>query len=107
MTITALQAFRIEGVEAILGKMDLSPLAGGETGKKSHAIVETVSITLEEGTSVKNLLPGYWTIRDFASPLQDHPRLSLRNDGAHRLDTFDIEAEDFPLVIPGLMRVEK
>jgi len=107
MTVTALQAFRIEGVEVILGRVDLSPLAGGEPGKKSRAIIETVSITFEEGMVVDDLLPGYWSIRDFATPPQDHARLSLRYEGVYRLDTFDIEVKDFPLVIPGLLRVGK
>ena len=107
MTVTALQAFRIEGVEVILGKVDVSPLAGGEPGKKFHAIIETASIAFEEGMVVADLLPGYWSIRDLATPPRGHPRLSLRHEGVYQLDTFDIEVEHFPLEIPGLLRVEK
>lgn len=107
MTVTALQPFRIEGVEVVLGRVDLSPLAGGKPGKKSQAIIETVSITFDEGMVVEDLLPGYWSIRGFTTPPQDHPRLSLRCEGFYRLDTFNLEGKDFPLVIPGFLRLEK
>lgn len=107
MTVTALQGFRIEGVEVFLGSVDLSPLAGGEAGKKSRVIIETVSITFEEGMVVEDLLPGYWSIRNIKSPPQEYARLSLREEGVYRFDTFDLEGKDLPFLIPGLLRVEK
>jgi len=107
MTVTALQNFRMTGVEVILGKVDDSPFTGGVPGKKFHPIIETAAITFEEGMVAEDLLPGYWSIRDFANPPQDHPRLSLQYEGVYQLDTFDLAADDFPVVIPGLLRIEK
>jgi len=107
MTVTALQAFRLEGVEIVLGRIDLSPLAGGEPGTKSRAIIEKVSINFETGMVEDGILPGYWSIRNCETNPQDHPRLSLSYEDVYRLDTFDITSEEFPLVVPGLLRIEK
>lgn len=67
MTVTALQNFRMTGVEVVLGKVDDSPFTGGEPGKKFHPIIETAAITFEEEMVAKDLLTGYWSIRDFAN----------------------------------------
>ena len=107
MTVTALQPLRIEGVEVLLGRIDISPLAGGEPGKKTRAIIEKVSITFETGMVEENLLPGYWTICECESDPPEHPRLSLEGGGRYRFDTFDFEPGELPLEIPGLLIIER
>jgi len=107
MTVTALQNFRMTGVEVILGKVDDSPFTGGVPGRKFSPIIETAAITFVEGMVAEDLLPGYWSIRGFANAPHEHPRLTLQYEGIYQLDTFDLTAEDFPLVVPGLLRIEK
>lgn len=103
MTVTALQSFLLTGVDAVLGRVDLAPIAGGETGRKKGVIIETVSIRLEPGMQVEGLMPGYWTLCDCESEPRSHPRLSSEGNGRYRLDTFDIEPSDTPVEIPGVM----
>jgi|GEM_PF-1753122 len=107
MTVTALQSFRLTGVDAILGKVDLAPIAGGEAGRKSRAIIETVSIQFEPGMQAEGLLPGYWTLCDCESEPPSNPRLSSEGNGRYRLDTFDIEPSDTPVEIPGVMIIAR
>jgi hypothetical protein len=107
MTVTALQTFRMTGVDVILGKVDESPFSGEKPGRKFHPIIETASIQFEPGMRAEDLLPGYWTLCDCESEPPEHPRLSAQGDGRYRLDTFDFEPSDLPLEITGLIRIER
>jgi len=106
MKATAMQNLRIEGVEVRLGKVDTTPLAGGEPGTKFHSIIETASVSLKVGMSAEGLLPGYWRICEYETEPPAHPQLTDRRGGSCRLDTFDFDATEFPVEIPGLLRLE-